>query len=598
MSEKTLRLKRPASTPGGAQPDTKRQIIDLPKETLIGSLRTPTLAGRIHSEEYQLESSQLTCFAMAKVPRNPSCIFGTNPMEGIPKSSGTMGHRPPPEQASSQAQTQGRNGGNGKVKELVETTSNNLRQHDPIQATRVHAALVSDDDTRNTLDAIATKIRAMSMLEKIRFAIRLGHNKKGQLDRYDQQALVDSVERLNVAMTMGRYDAVDSAHHISSRLDTNQGADIADRPMQDWETSSLRSNDPVLGPLDPGLSRTEQRRLVSQHRNDRMFFVSDTPRPMMAAGRRLQAAAGVFNDNVFRIPCFQRENVSSSQIMDIDPPASEGRAMDAETTFRGLFEKSKASGYRTMTLASINFQVPNSTSPFPLEYQYPQRELPLQTEAHLRSVENGSITVFELDMDSCIWLVFEMKLPLAEVEGHCPRELEPMPTSCLRFAVPRDKVTAQTVPPTLNKEPQRPRQRLELCRDSIPQFVTESKNLYIPKAHQGFEDFFQATKVTGMEHSWKGKRTKPWVKRRERSAFWKAFRMAAQRDKTRWAVIQSAMARGQCVIDMEILEPWRNVPGTTAANSPSESPKSHTKESPERRRKQQRSSGLRHEVKF
>ncbi|ROT39366.1 hypothetical protein SODALDRAFT_323760 [Sodiomyces alkalinus F11] len=406
------------------------------------------------------------------------------------------------------------------------------------------------------------------------------------------QAREDSVERLNTAMSMGHYKAVDLARHISSTLETEQVPDDAPELFHIWDISQSPSNDPVLRPFDTCLPNAVQRRLV------------------MASSRRLQAAAGVFNENIFRLPGVRQQERLPYQIMDIEPPAPRCSALDAETSFRGLFERSNASGYRMMTLASIHFQVPYSTLPFPLECHHPQRELPLQTGAHLRATKEGSITVFELNIDACVWFVFEMNLPLAEVEGHCPPELEPMPMSCLRLAVPKDKVTTRTTPapPTPDIEPQRARQRLELCRDSIPLFVTGSKNLYIPSEHHGVEDFFQATKVTGMACRWRDKKTKKWAKRREKFAFWKDFQRAAQLDKTQWTLVQEAMARGQCVVDMDILEPWRDVPRTkTAPTDPLSrnshqatplSPKGHPEETPDQRRKQQRSSGLRNEVKF
>ncbi|CRK46456.1 hypothetical protein BN1723_007064 [Verticillium longisporum] len=129
-------------------------------------------------------------------------------------------------------------------------------------------------------------------------------------------------------------------------------------------------------------------------------------------------------------------------------------------------------------------------------------------------------------------------MDLAEVRGAAPKEFSPMPTTELRIAAPREKVSTMPIP-EMGQAAREKCLRLKFA-EMVYHFEHEGRLLscgHIPGLREE-----EGTKATEL--------------------FWKRFDDSADSDRQIWAQVQHYMAMGYCVVDMEIEAPWAMVAGT------------------------------------
>ncbi|KAF9870167.1 hypothetical protein CkaCkLH20_12401 [Colletotrichum karsti] len=227
-------------------------------------------------------------------------------------------------------------------------------------------------------------------------------------------------------------------------------------------------------------------------------------------------------------------------------------------------------GYQRRSIQSIHFQTQDSTSTKSFGPRIgTQASDPywqnLNTEMSFRHGNDESVSLTDFYMTDVEgmkrrWLCIEISRPLVDIHGAAPCELDPMPQSSIKIAVPADKVTVLPSP----WQSQAPGDvasnslRLEYSKDGIALFVTQSKADYIP-GHNFVEDFFSAAAVTGLPWKESDRRLKAETVSKRKHEFWERVQRAANEDRMRWISLQKAMARKNCVVDIIFRSDWLNV---------------------------------------
>ncbi|KAF5511315.1 hypothetical protein CGCS363_v002835 [Colletotrichum siamense] len=350
-----------------------------------------------------------------------------------------------------------------------------------------------------------------------------------------------------------------------------------------------------------GLDKREMRAKWLRHHQARLPFVQGSV-------RRLKAALGAFNETPYNIQGMTSLR-RAGQVMNVEwRQGPRGRQMSMN--FSAFEERSKeTNGYRKRTIQSIHFQKEDNArhkdfGP-PLDAENAQQlQESLSTEMYFGHEENHPIAMHDFEITDAIgknrrWLCIEISRPLVLSDGPVPLDLDPMPLSTIKIAVPVDKVTVMPHPwqhqmirdiapdqaavprglgdfsnssyGSYNVPEESARLRLKLSKDGIPIFVTQSKVDQIP-GHQIVEDFLTTDKVPGLPWKETDRRAKAETKVKRKGEFWERVGQAAQENRLQWISLQQAMARDSCVVDIIFKDEWIDVPARIAARDLSRDP--------------------------
>jgi hypothetical protein len=153
------------------------------------------------------------------------------------------------------------------------------------------------------------------------------------------------------------------------------------------------------------------------------------------------------------------------------------------------------------------------------------------------------------------WLVINVDLPLMSIdEGFTPPELESMPRSQLRIAVPKDC----TVMPEGVEEGGTTSQRVIMCLDGLPCLMTSSKQGQLPAGVVTDDDWITAIGIEGLLYDPAGNVSEA-EKRSDAERFWNEVRASARYDTRCWKTIVEAMAQGRCSMTMIHTDGWTKV---------------------------------------
>ncbi|EEY17280.1 predicted protein [Verticillium alfalfae VaMs.102] len=344
---------------------------------------------------------------------------------------------------------------------------------------------------------------------------------------------------------MGGFGPTDRALNIEPTFETNRAAEEVKLAPDELQTQPFGGYS-FANPF-PDTNPTVGAQILVKNLCKRAPFIA-------AASKRAQAASGARNSQIHRVPGQPSEGRALDGLMDIERTLKLGRQRG--TGFRALLASSKSFGYHFLDVEWINFRIPKSIESLKkfgkeLGSEVCDQNLRMVSEIVLRPGCRGGIKVIEVEIDAIPWIIIEIRMNLAEVRGAAPRELDPMPTTELRIAAPRDKVSTMPIP-EVGQAAREKSLRLKFCRDGVPLFLI-SRQAPLPAQSNTKDDFFHAANIPGLREEEGNKATE---------LFWKRFDDSAASDRKIWAQVQHYMAMGYCVVDMEIEAPWAMVAGT------------------------------------
>ncbi|RNJ56152.1 hypothetical protein D7B24_007635 [Verticillium nonalfalfae] len=344
---------------------------------------------------------------------------------------------------------------------------------------------------------------------------------------------------------MGGFGPTDRALNIEPTFETNRAAEEVKLAPDELQTQPFGEYS-FANPF-PDTNPTVGAQVLVKNLCKRAPFIA-------AASKRAQAASGARNSQIHRVPGQPSEGRALDGLMDIERTLKLGRQRG--TGFRALLESSKSFGYHLLDVERINFRIPKSIESLKkfgkeLGSEACDQNLRMVSEIVLRPGCRGGIKVIEVEIDAIPWIVIEIKMNLADVRGAAPRELDPIPTTELRIAAPRDKVSTMPIP-EVGQAAREKSLRLKFCRDGVPLFLI-SRQAPLPAQSNTKGDFFHAANIPGLREEEGNKAIE---------LFWKRFDDSAESDRQIWAQVQRYMAMGYCVVDMEIEAPWAMVAGT------------------------------------
>jgi hypothetical protein len=153
------------------------------------------------------------------------------------------------------------------------------------------------------------------------------------------------------------------------------------------------------------------------------------------------------------------------------------------------------------------------------------------------------------------WLVINVDLPLMSIDdGFTPLELESMPRSRLRIAVPKDC----TVMPEGVEEGGTTSQQVIMCLDGLPRIMTNCKQGQLPAGVVDDDDWITAMSIEGLLYDPAGNASEAG-KRSDAERFWNEVRASARYDTRCWKTIVEAMAQGRCYMTMVHTDGWTKV---------------------------------------
>ncbi|KAK1639545.1 hypothetical protein BDP81DRAFT_512586 [Colletotrichum phormii] len=426
-----------------------------------------------------------------------------------------------------------------------------------VTLSRNPADIQAETDAGYNLAKISDFKPSMSVQEKLSLGIRMGLQRRDAVQTVYQQTR--DRESRNNAMALGGIELTDHALALPMCLRQNLNETISDTKI-----STQRLTD---------------------HIETRMPFIKEASSRLTAALRPCVKTLHTIQGLVARR--------RPGQIMNTEWQDS-CNTMSMNMSFSAFQARSmRLNGYRRRAIQWIHFQrVGDSLKPFPgppLDDDIAEDNPPSSTtEMFFEHGRKHELSLVELDITDINgakhrWICIEIAQPLAQVRGPAPIELTPMPQSFIKIAMPAENVlelpsTRQHMPnekeqPNKNHPPQlgdfekltigdsaRSREdvkmRLRVCRNGMPIFVTGSKKGHIPDSSP-FADFLSAPGVTGLPWKETDKRVgKNTVLLRKRE-FWQRFFSAAEIDKERWASLQDAMARDECIVDITFKDQWQ-----------------------------------------
>ncbi|KAF3358358.1 hypothetical protein VdG1_05434 [Verticillium dahliae VDG1] len=388
----------------------------------------------------------------------------------------------------------------------------------------------------------------MSIEQKVQLGITIGREKRLEFARSIGQSTFISTcdpEQLNCAFAMGGFGPTDRALNIDPTIETNRAAERLKLASDELQTQAF--GEYTFENLYPHMKPRVAAQFLVKHLCERAPLVA-------AASKRAQAACGARNSHTHRVPGQPSEGRPLDGLMDIERTLKLGRQRG--TGFRPLLESSKCFGYRFLDVKWINFRIPKSIEPLKefgkeLGSEVCDQNLRMVSKIILRPGYRGGIKVIEVEVDAIPWIVIEIRMDLAEVRGAAPKEFNPMPTTELRIAAPREKVSTMPIP-EMGQAAREKCLRLKFCRDGVPLFLI-SRQAPLPAQSNTKGDFFHAANIPGLREEEGTKATE---------LFWKRFDDSADSDRQIWAQVQHYMAMGYCVVDMDIEAPWAMVAGT------------------------------------
>ncbi|KAM0328485.1 hypothetical protein ACHAQA_004892 [Verticillium albo-atrum] len=393
---------------------------------------------------------------------------------------------------------------------------------------------------------------SMTIEEKAQLGIKLGLEKKLAFEKSvrDRPPLSsNNFETLNHAFTVAGFVPTDRALNIDPKLETNTVAKSVEVYMERLKIEPL--SEFTFETPEGDLKAKEEGVLLARQRREREPFVT-------GSSKRVQAASGAWNSNIHRVPGQPAEGRATNYIMDIEQPMLQDGPPQSRPGFGALLESAKESGYRAVDVKWINFRVPKDLSPMKefggeLEPEPQKRQITMVPEVILRPLQRGGFRLLEVEIEAVPWLIIELETRLADVPGKVPNELDPMPTTWLRIAALKEKVSTMPIP-DLAPEAQDKSLRLRFARDGVPLFLTCQKTKFLPPSLQKEqEDYFRAADVRSMRVA-SGEQAK--------KLFWAGFVRAANRDRNKWKKVQENMAMGYCIVDLELEGPWVKVAPT------------------------------------
>ncbi|KAH9239797.1 hypothetical protein K456DRAFT_30944 [Colletotrichum gloeosporioides 23] len=451
----------------------------------------------------------------------------------------------------------------------------------------------------NELSKMSNFVPSASVREKLLLGIKIGSQRRAKVEalhREDKNYYKN--ESSNDVIAIDNIRSTDWTLEIP--YDFHQEAVGASATHQ--VVSMGLENQPTVyddrGKLGP--EKREMRVKWLRHHQARLPFVQGSV-------RRLKAALGAFNETPYSIQGMTSLR-RAGQVMNVEwRQGPRGRQMSMN--FSAFQERSKeTNGYRRRTIHSIHFQKEDNAQhkdfgPSLDAGNAQQHQENLSTEMYFGHEENHPMAMHDIEITDAIgknrrWLCIEISRPLVQSDGPVPLDLDPMPLSTIKIAVPVDKVTVMPNPwqhqmirdiapdqaavPRLgdfsnsscgsyNVPGESARLRLKLSKDGIPIFVTQSKVDQIP-GHQIVEDFLMTDKVPGLPWKETDRRAKAKTKVKRKGEFWERVGQAAQENRLQWISLQQAMARDSCLVDIIFKDEWIDVPPRIAAQDLSRDP--------------------------
>ncbi|OHF00346.1 hypothetical protein CORC01_04327 [Colletotrichum orchidophilum] len=401
----------------------------------------------------------------------------------------------------------------------------------------------------------------MSVQEKLSLGFRTGLQKRDEHQTRIQQEPERSLTgSRNEIMALGGIDLTD--HALGLPISLRQGAVAFDAETKKRSSSNWQ----------------------------RTF---DSSVQSIGACRRLTTVMRPYIRTIHTIPGLNARR-RAGQIMNVEWQHNY-HGMSMNMSFSALQARSmELNGYRRRTIQCIHFQREEVMTQKP----FPGPPLGADT-AEAYGASSSTEMFFGHDQDHRLslvdlyitdingvrrrWVCIEIAKPLVQVKGPVPMELTPMPQSYVKIAAPGDKIlilkdTSQPLPieeeqRDKNEPPQLGdfeklsicgpidgredvKMRLRMCRDGMPIFATGSKKGHIPGSSR-VEDFLSASEVTGLPWKETDRRVHQNTVLKRKNEFWDRLRSAAEIDKQRWASLQDAIARNDCVVDITFQGEWQ-----------------------------------------
>ncbi|KAF3799402.1 hypothetical protein GCG54_00002103 [Colletotrichum gloeosporioides] len=425
-------------------------------------------------------------------------------------------------------------------------------------------------------------VPSASVREKLLLGIKIGSQRRAKfeaLHRKDKNYYKN--ESPNDVIAIDNIRSTDWTLEIP--YDLHQEAIVASATQQ-VVSMGLENQPTVYGDRgELGLDKREMRAEWLRHHQARLPFVQGSV-------RRLKAALGAFNENPYNVQGMTSLR-RAGQVMNVEWRQSP-RDRQMSMNFSAFQERSKeTSGYRRRTIHSIHFQKEDNA-------RYKDFGPPLDAENAQKYRESLSTEITDAVGKNRRWLCIEISRPLVLSDGPVPLDLDPMPLSTIKIAVPIDKVTVMPHPwqhqmvrdiapdqaavirlgdfsnsshGSYNVPGESARLRLKLSKDGIPIFMTQSKSDQIP-GHRIVEDFLTTDKVPGLPWKETDRRAKAETKVKRKEEFWERVGQAAQENRLQWISLQQSMARDSCVVDIVFKDEWIDVPARIAARDLSRDP--------------------------